>query len=91
MSSSADRPQAGTAQRIHLITAIAAVAAGIFAFVAMQVAFDARDAADEARANTSMSDTWTVETELRELHQALLDAGVIEDHTGRFGELTDEG
>jgi hypothetical protein len=60
---------------IHILTLAVAVLAAVFAFVAMRVAFDARDAAWSAAAGRD-GDNWY---EINELQTALIRAGVIED------------
>jgi hypothetical protein len=60
---------------IHLAILGVAVLGAIFAFVAMRVAFDARDAAVSAALEPSRDDGF----QIAELQQALIRAGVIED------------
>jgi hypothetical protein len=60
---------------IHVITLAVAILAASFAFVAMRIAFDARDAAWAAASNSD-GDNWY---EIAQLQTALIRAGVIED------------
>jgi hypothetical protein len=60
---------------VHLVILAVAILGAVFAFVAMRVAFDARDAAVSA-ASSSDGDNWY---EINQLQQALVRAGVIED------------
>jgi hypothetical protein len=60
--------------------------AALFSFVAMRAAFDARD---EARIAGELASTGEdVGPDVRELHDPLLRAGLIEDTTGRFDYLS---
>lgn len=73
---------------IHIVTLLVALVAAVFSFVAMQAAFDARD---EARIAGELASTGEyVGPDIRELHEALLRAGLIEDTTGRFEYLSEE-
>jgi hypothetical protein len=75
-------------QPIHVVTLLVAMLAAVFSFVAMQAAFDARD---EARTAGELASTGQdVGPDVRELHEALLRAGLIEDTTGRFDYLSEE-
>lgn len=60
---------------IHVITLAVAILAASFAFVAMRVAFEARDAAWSAASNSD-GDNWY---QIAQLQTALIRAGVIED------------
>lgn len=61
---------------LQYVTLALALLAAIFAFLAMQSANDARQAAEEARSEASFNDgSW----EIRELQDALIRAGVIDD------------
>lgn len=62
---------------IHLITLAVVIVGAVFAFVAMRVAFEARDAAWSA-ATAPDGDNWH---EIQQLQTALVRAGVIEDPT----------
>lgn len=62
---------------IHILTLGVAILSAVFAFIAMLVAFDARDAAWSA-ATRSGGDNWH---EISQLQTALVRAGVIEDPT----------
>jgi hypothetical protein len=73
---------------VHIVTLLIALVAAVFSFVAMQAAFDARD---EARIAGELASTGEgVGPDVRELHEALLRAGLIEDTTGRFEYLSEE-
>jgi hypothetical protein len=73
---------------IHIATLLVALVAAVFSFVAMQAAFDARDGARIAGELASTGEY--VGPDIRELHEALLRAGLIEDTTGRFDYLSEE-
>jgi hypothetical protein len=73
---------------IHTVTLLVALVAAVFSFVAMQAAFDARDEARIAGERASTGEG--VSSDVRELHEALLRAGLIEDTTGRFEYLGEE-
>ena len=73
---------------IHIVTLLVALVAAVFSFVAMQAAFDARDEARIAGELASIGEG--VSPDVRELHEALLRAGLIEDTTGRFEYLSEE-
>lgn len=62
---------------IHIITLAVASLGAVFAFVAMQVAFDARDGARAAAASPDGDNRY----EISQLQTALIRAGVIEDPT----------
>ena len=62
---------------IHIVTLGVAILGAVFAFIAMQVAFDARDAASSAAANDSGDNG----QQIRELQLALVRAGIIDDPT----------
>ncbi|MFA9429486.1 hypothetical protein [Egicoccus sp. AB-alg2] len=60
---------------VQVVTLVLAGLAAVFAFVAMQVAFEARDAAWSAGSVPDGDDSW----EIQQLQTALIRAGVIED------------
>jgi hypothetical protein len=62
---------------VHVLTLVVAILGAAFAFVAMQVAFEAREAAWSAAASSG-GDNWH---EIQQLQAALIRAGVIEDPT----------
>ena len=73
---------------IHVVTLLIALLAAVFSFVAMQAAFDARDEARTAGSIALFGEG--VGPEVRELHEALVRAGVVDDPTGRFDHLGDD-
>lgn len=60
---------------VHLVTLAVAVLAAVFAFVAMRVAFEARDAAWSAGSDMSVDNSY----EINQLQTALIRAGLIDD------------